>query len=235
MTDRVEVKTKAAAEKAIKAGLAINIIAGKFTLFLVDVNVSIWVSGTSAPRIVTRETSAPSIDANGYSSVFTRGDRLTGKGSANTIFRIQGTARIEGGNQFIIKLEASRDWCEYYGARIEGDNAVVYKAVGDDYMSAHGVRYAPGSMPEDKAWNGKRGECERGCGLNFSPTPRATHRFVPEPKHYLECRIALADMVVHFNGQYPEKCTAPRVVAPLIECDVDGNRVEMAETERADG
>lgn len=56
MTERVEVKTKAAAEKAI------NIVAGTFALSLVNVNISIWVSGDAAPMVETWETSAPRIN-----------------------------------------------------------------------------------------------------------------------------------------------------------------------------
>lgn len=59
-TQRVKVKTKAAAEKAIKAGKAINIVAGAFSLAL-NTNVSVWVSGSASPSIVTRGTSSPRI------------------------------------------------------------------------------------------------------------------------------------------------------------------------------
>ncbi|WP_257541093.1 hypothetical protein [Sphingobium sp. CFD-1] len=94
--DRIEVKTKAAAEKAIKEGRPIHIVGGKFALTLVglagiDIHVSADVSisltdtrgvlvakaassprietwGTSSPLIETRETSSPRIVTWGTSS-----------------------------------------------------------------------------------------------------------------------------------------------------------------------
>ncbi|EQB06207.1 hypothetical protein [Sphingobium baderi] len=94
--DRIEVKTKAAAEKAIKEGKPIHIVGGKFALALVglgdiDIHVSADVSisltdtrgvlvakadssprivtwGTSSPSIMTRDTSSPSIETRDTSS-----------------------------------------------------------------------------------------------------------------------------------------------------------------------
>ena len=76
MSEIVEVKTKAAAEKAIAAGHIVKIVAGTFALS-VNVNATIIVAGnaspsietwgTSAPSIVTRGTSAPRINENSAS------------------------------------------------------------------------------------------------------------------------------------------------------------------------
>ena len=81
-------------------------------------------------------------------------------------------------------------------------------------------------MPEDEQWDGKKRECSRGGGLNFSPTPYHTRQFVTNPDHYLECRVKLDELVIHWDGTYPEKVCARRVVAPLVEVDIDGNPVE---------
>ena len=67
MSKIVEVKTKAAAEKAIAAGDIVKIIAGTFALS-VNVNATIIVAGNASPRIETRGTSSPRIDAWGTSS-----------------------------------------------------------------------------------------------------------------------------------------------------------------------
>ncbi|PAL23575.1 hypothetical protein [Sphingopyxis sp. GW247-27LB] len=272
--ERVEVKTKTAAEKAIKAGKPVRIVGGSFALALVsltgvdiqvaaDVEISTtdvqgcivtrgtsaprivtrgtsapcietWETSapcietweTSAPRIVTRGTSAPCLDANGFSYVFTRGDRLTGKAAANVIIRVQGNAKIEGGLQFQIKLETPQDWCDFYGVRVEDGCAIVYKAVGEGYRSKWGTTYEPGSTPIDHQWNGRKEECSVGGGLNFSPTPRHTHQFVSNPRHYLECRVRLDEnFAVHFGGQYPEKICHKEVAVPLVEVDIDGERI----------
>ena len=74
MSKIVEVKTKAAAEKAIAAGDIVKIIAGTFALS-VNVNATIIVAGNASPRIETRGTSSPRIETWGTSSprIVTRG------------------------------------------------------------------------------------------------------------------------------------------------------------------
>ena len=67
MSKIVEVKTKAAAEKAIAAGDIVKIIAGTFALS-VNVNATIIVAGNASPRIETRGTSSPRIETWGTSS-----------------------------------------------------------------------------------------------------------------------------------------------------------------------
>jgi hypothetical protein len=303
MTERVDVKTKAAAEKAIKAGKNINIVAGAFALTL-NTNVSVRISGSacpeltlessapsietwessapsietwgssapsivtrgssaprivtwgsSAPRIVTRESSAPRIvtwgssaprietressaprietwessapriQAFAWSMIQVKGDTLTGTAAETVCLNIRGSSKIEGGHQQIVKLETPLDWCAYYGVRVEDGCAILYKAVGDGFMSQWGVRYAPGTMPKDEQWDGRKLECARGGGLNFSPTPHHTHEFVTNPKHYLECRVKLDDLVIHWSGSCPQKVCAREVAAPLVEVDINGEPV----------
>ncbi|HMP45898.1 MAG TPA: hypothetical protein PKD99_12395 [Sphingopyxis sp.] len=167
--------------------------------------------------------------ARGLSMLQVKSARCKIEASDMVAVNLWNGASAKGGRQFEVKLSTPQDWCDYYGVRTEDGMAIVYKGVKENYRSHHGGDYTPGTMPEDLQWNGRKGECERGCGLNFSPTPRHTHEFEREPKHYLECRIALDEMVVHFDGQYPQKVTARRVAAPLVEVDVDGNPVPVAE------
>ena len=74
MSKIVEVKTKAAAEKAIAAGDIVKIIAGTFALS-VNVNATIIVAGNASPRIVTCGTSSPRIETweTSSPSIVTRG------------------------------------------------------------------------------------------------------------------------------------------------------------------
>ena len=194
-------------------------------------SVEAWGSSSveawGSSRVVAREWSR--VVARGFSQLQAHGDRVKIEASAGVAVNLWEGAKAKGGRQFEVELSTAQDWCDYYGVRTENGTAIVYKATKAEYRSYHGGDYTPGTMPEDTAWNGKKGECERGCGLNFSPTPRHTHEFEREPKHYLECRVSLDEMVVHFNGQYPQKCTARRVAAPLVEVDVDGNPIEVAE------
>ena len=297
-----EVRTKAAAEKAIKAGKPTRIVAGKFALAiagLTGVNIQIeaaagielsltdvvgivsqkdmWTSRVVAwgsSRVVARESSSVEawesssvvargssrvvargssrvvargssrveawgsssveawessrVEARGYSMLQAHGDRCKISASAGVAVNLWDGAAADGGRQLAVKQETAQDWCDYYGARVDGDAVVLYKAVGEDYVSNWGVKYAPGSMPRDEKWDGRKRECAAGGGLNFSPTPRHTQKFVNSPKHYLECRVLLNDLVVHFGGQYPEKVCAREVCSPLIEVDVDGSPIESA-------
>ena len=242
----VEVKTKAAAEKAIKAGKAISIVAGSFTLNLINVDLPIKLSGdaspvlileetsapsietwgTSAPRIETWETSAPSIDAKGYSYVFTRGSRLRGKAAPNTILRIHGSAQIEGGQQFRIDLSTNQDWCDFYGVPTQDDGTVIlFKGVDANYRSNHGGDYTPGSLPEADKWDGGKVECSH--GLHWSPTPMHSHQFVSNPEKYIAAPHKLDDIVVHWDGDYPQKCMTRATAGPVFEVDIDGNPVAV--------
>ncbi|HMO76755.1 MAG TPA: hypothetical protein PKD48_15570, partial [Sphingopyxis sp.] len=193
------------------------------------------VVARESSRVVAWESSrveaweSSRVVARGLSMLQVKSARCKIEASDMVAVNLWNGASAKGGRQFEVKLSTPQDWCDYYGVRTEDGMAIVYKGVKENYRSHHGGDYTPGTMPEDLQWNGRKGECERGCGLNFSPTPRHTHEFEREPKHYLECRIALDEMVVHFDGQYPQKVTARRVAAPLVEVDVDGNPVPVAE------
>ncbi|MDR7257835.1 hypothetical protein J2X47_002015 [Sphingomonas sp. BE270] len=154
---------------------------------------------------------------------------MTGTATPNVSLHIWKASHIEGGKQTVIDLSTPADWCDYYGVPVQDGVATVYKAVGANYMSKWGADYTPGTMPQAPDWDGGAREC--GKGLHFSPSPRATHRFVHRPTHYLECRIALEDMAVHFDGDYPEKCKAKGVCAPLIEVDVNGKPIAVQAAE----
>ena len=265
MTDFVEVKTKAAAEKAIKAGKGLQIIAGSFSLTLANISVPIVVTGsadpililegtsapsivtrgtsapsietwgasaprivtreTSAPRIVTWETSAPSIDANGFSYVFTQGGRLAGKASPNVLLRIRGGAQIVGGQQFHINLSTNYDWCEYYGAPVEADGIVVlFKGVDAEYRSGHGGDYTPGTMPEADKWDGGKVECSH--GLHWSPTPQHSYEFCT-PARYIAAPHHIDDLVIHWDGRYPQKAMTRATAGPVFEVDIDGKPIPV--------
>lgn len=45
---------------------------------------------------------------------------------------------------------------------------------------------------------------------------------------FIACPVAFAEMAVHPDGQYPQKCKARRLAAPGWEVDIDGNPVPGA-------
>ena len=135
------------------------------------------------------------------------------------------TAQITGGVLIKVpKPTTPLDWCMFYGARIEGEVAILYKGVRDDYRSAHGMLYAPGTMPEAPDWDDGKKEC--GGGLHFTADPMTGKiQFDPDATRFVACPVALRDIIVHPNPEYPFKVKARRVAAPIYEVDQYGTRV----------
>jgi hypothetical protein len=96
----------------------------------------------------------------------------------------------------------------------------LFKAVGDNFISPKGGNYTPGTIPSAPDWDGGKIEC--GGGLHFSPAPRMARVFNDSAKRYVACPVALADIVVHPDGDYPEKVKSRGCCAPVWECDIDG-------------
>ena len=135
-----------------------------------------------------------------------------------------GGVRVFGGKKIRLpKLRNASEWCAFYGVKVRRGTAILFKAVGDDYKSSHGTIYAPGSTPQATDWDGGKKEC--GGGLHFSPRPMLALAFGSDAdaKRFVACPVKVAEIVVHPDGKLPEKVKAPRVCAPIWECDIDGN------------
>jgi hypothetical protein len=144
-------------------------------------------------------------------------------------------AKIKGGR--ILEMprpETGAEWCEFYGVEIRKggglnrklagqDVAILFKAVGKDFVSQHGCDYSPGTSPSAPDWDGGKEEC--GGGLHFSPHPVMAEEFHADPDHFVACPVLVSEIVVHPDGICPAKCKAPRVAAPCWEVDKNGERV----------
>jgi len=183
---------------------------------------SIVTWGTSAPSIVTWETSAPSIVANGSSQLRVKGKLKVTAGQFVAIVAIGSLPEILGGG-FVRRLDLStpQNWCEHYGAEVHGDYALIFKGLNEKFQSEHrSFLYQPGESQTDPNWDpDPRIEC--GNGLHFSPTPRHTLEFAPSAKKFVGCLVPLASILVHPDGEYPQKVRAPATVG-CWECDIDG-------------
>ena len=138
-----------------------------------------------------------------------------------------GKSTVSGG--VIIAVPAPKtpaDWCEFYGAKHDGEVAILFKAVGDDYRSPHRTNYAPGTMPEAEDWDGGQAEC--GGGLHFCAHPLAALGFNDSAKRFVACPVRLVDISVHPSPCYPNKIKAKRVCAPIYEVDRYGSKLETA-------
>jgi hypothetical protein len=152
-------------------------------------------------------------------------------------------AKITGGRVLdMTPPRTARDWCEFHGVEIRKggglskklkgqDVAILFKALGEGYMAGHGFSYVPGTAPEAPDWDGGKREC--GGGLHFSPHPVMAEEFKESPKHFVACPVLVSEIVVHPEGTHPQKVKAPRVCAPLWECDRDGNKLPSITREAA--
>jgi len=104
---------------------------------------------------------------------------------------------------------------------------VLFKAVDANFCSKwRSFSYLPGTAPECDDWDPGR-EC--GGGLHFSPSPRAALEFFDPPnRRFVACREVLKEIIVHADGEYPQKVKSRRVLE-IWEVDIDGQRIESAE------
>lgn len=114
---------------------------------------------------------------------------------------------------------------EFDAAIASGSAEITITAGGTYDIRAGAPKLAPRSVPAAPDWDGGNREC--GGGLHFSPHPRMTSEFHSEAKHFLACPVALADMAVHPDGQYPQKCKAAKCCAPVYEVDIDGRPIPV--------
>ena len=151
--------------------------------------------------------------------------KITASASASVCVNLWNGATCEGGRQQVVNLSTNKDWCEYYGVPVSDAGIVtLFKGVGDDFRSGHGGDYTPGNLPTADKWDGGRVECSH--GLHWSPTPRHSHEFCT-PKRYIAAPHHVDDLVIHWDGDYPQKAMTQTVRGPVYEVDADGNPVSV--------
>jgi hypothetical protein len=135
------------------------------------------------------------------------------------------TTSIEGGTVVHVPpVTTVEAWCEYHGIEVKDGIATVYKAVRDNYRSAHCLEYLPGSTPIAPDWDGGRAEC--GGGLHFSPSPAGAKGFDPDATRFLACQVRLTDIrAPKADDSYPSKVKAAGCCAPIVEVDLWGKLV----------
>ncbi len=195
-------------------------------------HVEAW--GSSQPHVVARESSQPHVVAWGFCQVaaetYERAALAVKAGPKVAVLATGAGVSVDGGG-YVVRRErpaTGAEWCEYYGIPVNKDGIVIlYKAVDDDWRGSHktAITYKPGDLPVAPDWDPVP-EC--GGGLHFSPHPVMALRFCSTAVHYIACPVAVAEIVAHPNGQYPEKCKAPRVAAPVYEVTIDGDRIGPA-------
>jgi hypothetical protein len=117
---------------------------------------------------------------------------------------------------------SAADWCAFHGVEVSDGVATLFKGVNANYRSDRGGDYTPGTTPSVPVFKPEP-ECAEGA-LYFSPSPVHTLQFI-NAERYLACPVRLDDIVVHPNGNYPDKVKAKGCCAPVYEVDVHGRPV----------
>jgi hypothetical protein len=135
------------------------------------------------------------------------------------------SAVVVGGTVIQVRRPTTTiEWAAFYGLQITDGHLMLYKTVGDDYRSAHGLRYAPGTTLEAPDWDGGQREC--GGGLHFSPHPAMAREFDPKATRFVACPVAIKDTRPPTDtDDYPHKIKARRVCGPIVEVDRHGKPI----------
>ncbi len=137
----------------------------------------------------------------------------------NKKIKVDGGTVIDG-----LKPQNAREWCDFYGIKINNGKAVLFKAVDINYDSYRGFSYSPRTIPVAPDWDGGKKEC--GNGLHFSSHPRIANSFFNSAVRFLACPINLSDIAVHPDGKYPKKIKARGCCDPIWEVDINGKEIK---------
>jgi len=126
-------------------------------------------------------------------------------------------------------------WLEAVQAEMLDEGmALLYKRTADDFGtrppdgSNQRVSYLPDTEVIAPDWDPSP-ERECGRGLHLCPTPACCDQFRSDcGDRYVACAVAVADILVHPQPEYPGKIRA-RSCRVLYECDREGKRIETAE------
>ncbi|UOF77773.1 hypothetical protein [Caudoviricetes sp.] len=181
------------------------------------------VEAWGSSRVEARESSR--VEARGFVGV-----NLWGKATAKLAEKCHAfvhskNAKVDGGTQTAAILETPEDWCEYNGVEVKDGIAIVYKALHEDFSSNHdrSFFYLPNTTPVANKFD--KNECS--YGLHFCASPKIARGFLVDAKKFMACPVKVSEMLVFFEGLYPEKCKVPRLAAPCWEVDEDGNAIEV--------
>jgi len=184
----------------------------------VEARDSSHVVARGSSHVVARDSSH--VEAWESSHVEARDSSHVEAWGSNVAVHVWGSpASVTGGVQIAApNLRTAEDWCAYHGVPVKDGISVLYKAVRDDYRSAHALAYIPGTAPEAPDWDGGKLEC--GGGLHFAPHPLVALEFDGGATRFLACPVAISDCrPPHPDDLHPSKIKARRCCGPVVEVD----------------
>ena len=193
-------------------------LADKIDWIEIESDAGVWLEISNCGSATVRASGSATVTAY---------DSATVTASTHTAVHLHSASvNINGGviiDHTKIDLTVPSEWAAYHGVEVAAGVATVYKAVNDSYTTDRCTDYSPGATPHAPDW---KSDAYCGNGLHFGPTPHHALAYHPEATRFMEAKIALADLVVLTGGA--AKCKAPRVVEPLVEVDIHGERVATA-------
>ena len=221
----IEVRTQAEADAAVaKREVEIHVFANVTLAFSGSSQPRVVCSGSSQPRVECSDSSQPRVECYGFTQIAVQGS-VHVTATAEVRIRIDGgNPDISGGVAYrVVPPKTPAEWCACYEAMVNDGQAVLFKAVHDDFRSAHNFAYVPGTIPVAPDWGGGIAEC--GSGLHFCSQPFIASGYDTSATKFIACPVSLSDMAVVDNPQYPDKIKAKGCCGPVWECDEDGNPI----------
>jgi hypothetical protein len=176
---------------------------------------------SSSPILVSRDSSSPHVKGN---------VEVTSESDLVVIRAIEEMPKVTGVYKELLRLTSNDpiEWCKFFDLPIVDEEFVtLYKALDENFCSRwNKFCYLPGTTVEAPDWDPNK-EC--GGGLHFSPSPRMAKEFNWEATKFVACKVKVNEVLVHLNGEYPEKVKAPRVYE-IFEVDIDGKCNEQPRT-----
>ena len=228
----VSVRTQAELDKALAdkaetiyirsgAGVWLNIIDSGSSRVEAWGSSSVVARGSS--RVVARGSS--SVEARGSSSVEARGSSRVEASRYVAVHLHSKRVAIAGNGVVIDVSDINRqrvdDFLAYHGVKVVDGQAILYKAVDQDYHAGHHhtlTRYPIGETVTAPDWEPSQ-VC--GNGLHFSYSPAAARDYyngVGDPK-FLEVRVPVEGLVALDDKAKSETCFVVR------EVDIHGDEV----------
>jgi len=166
--------------------------------------------GSSTVRAYESST----VQAYGSSTVQAYESSTVTAGSLVAVHLFSANATINGGviiDVSIIDDSDAKQWADYYGAEINGDEVFLYKALSEDLISGKtygpGIKWPTSGVVSCNDWE-PTNEC--GGGLHLSPHPHQAAAYCePEAERMLLCSVKMDDI-----------CPIPTSTAP--KCKVQG-------------
>jgi hypothetical protein len=185
-------------------------------------HVEAWDS--SQPHVEALGSSQPHVEARSYAMLAVRGACKI-EATAEVRIRVDGgTPEISGGVVHRVPPVLSPgDWCARYEVPVRDGVVILFKCVSETFRSNWHGDYAPGTIPRASDWDGGKAEC--GGGLHFCPTPGHARGY-QDGSRYVACPVALAELAVVPDPNYPDKIKAAGCCAEVYECDENGQKLD---------